>query len=220
MSTGDLKLLFVRHGESLANQYDRAGRPRPAEWDALSERGWEQARGLGRRLEGHGIERIVASTMRRAQETAQGINELLALPIETDPDLHEVRQSDAFYASSPDYGTTATLYWMPTADPDYAEPGAESFNQIVARVKRVQQRLAHEAEERRILAVSHYGFLHFFLGCTMFGEGFGPQHVLPIHQSGHANTGITIFERRAHRVMDGVDLPGWILTTWNDQAHL
>jgi probable phosphoglycerate mutase len=218
--TKDLQLYFVRHGESVANAFDKAGETRPETWDKLSERGWEQARSLGRRLEGLGLELIVASNMVRAQETAQGIAEVLDLPIETDPDLHEVRQSDAFYASTPDYGTTATLYWMPTADPDYAEPGAESFNQLVARVKRVQERLAHEAEEQRILAVSHYGFLHFFLGYTMFGDDFAPRHLLPIYQSGHANTGITIFERRSRRVMDGVDLPGWILTTWNDQAHL
>ncbi len=70
--TGGLTLHFVRHGESLANEADKARRPRPSDWDALSERGWEQARGLGRRLQGHGIEVIVASTMRRAQETARG----------------------------------------------------------------------------------------------------------------------------------------------------
>ena len=48
---------------------------------------------------------IVASTMRRAQETAQGINEVLGLPIETDPDLHELAQSDAFYGAG---GNSAT----------------------------------------------------------------------------------------------------------------
>ena len=74
-----MKLHLVRHGESLANEADKAKRPRPDDWDALSEHGWEQARGLGRRLEGEGIELIVASTMRRAQETAQGINERLGL---------------------------------------------------------------------------------------------------------------------------------------------
>jgi broad specificity phosphatase PhoE len=216
----DFSLYFVRHGESVANAHDRAGEIRPADWDRLSERGWEQARSLGRRLQGTGLELIVASDMRRAQETAQGITEVLGLPVETDPDLHEIRQSDAFYASSPDYGDTATLHWMPGADPDYAQPGAESFNAIVARVKRVQERLAHQAAERRVLAVSHYGFLHFFLGVVLFGDAFAPQHLLPVHQSAHANTGITIFERRARRVMDGVDLPGWLLTTWNDQAHL
>src|SRR5215210_3038375 len=103
----DLRLHFVRHGESLANEADKAGRVRPADWD--------QARGLGRRLAGERIEVIVASTMRRAQETAQGINEVLGLEIETDPDLHELRQSDAFYSARGDFGGTASLNWMPTA---------------------------------------------------------------------------------------------------------
>lgn len=216
----DLTLYFVRHGESVANRSDRAGEVRPDDADRLSERGFEQARALGHRLDGLGLELIVASTMRRAQETAQGIAEVLGLPVQTDPDLHEVRQADAFYAASPDYGDTATLRWMPTAEPDYALPGAESFDAIVARVRRVQERLAHQARERRVVAVSHYGFLHFFLGVTLFGADFAPGHVLPLYQTGHANTGITIFQRRERRVMDGVDLPGWVLTTWNDQAHL
>ncbi len=216
----DLRLHFVRHGESLANEADKAGRERPADWDGLSERGWEQARGLGRRLQGHGIEVIVASTMRRAQETAQGINEILGLEIETDPDLHELKQSDAFYASRGDFGDTASLNWMPTAPRDFAEPGAESFQDIMGRVHRVRERLSERAAEQRVLAVSHFGFLHFFLGAVLFGDEFSPGHVRGLYQAGHANTGITIFEKRAARSLDGFDLSGWCLTTWNDQAHL
>jgi broad specificity phosphatase PhoE len=216
----DVTVYFVRHGESVANAFDRSGEKRPEDWDRLSERGWEQARGLGRRLDGVGLEVIVASTMRRAQETAAGIAEVLGLPVETDPDLHELRQSDAFYAASPEYGDTGTLNWMPGADPGFAEPGAESFNDVVGRVRRVQERLAERAAADRVLAVSHFNFLHFFLGVTLFGDGFAPEHVRPLHQAGHANTGITIFERRSHRVMDGIDFSGWTLTTWNDQAHL
>ena len=94
----DLTLYFVRHGESVANLSDRNGDKRPDDADRLSELGWEQARGLGRRLQGEGLELIVASPMTRAQETAQGIAEVLGLPVETDEDLFEVRQSDAFYA--------------------------------------------------------------------------------------------------------------------------
>ena len=216
----DFTLYFVRHGESLANLSDRNDTKRPDDADRLSEVGWEQARALGRRLQGSGLELIVASTMGRAQETAQGIAEVLELPVETDPDLFEVRQSDAFYAASPDYGDTATLKWMPTADPGFAEPGAESFADIVGRVRRVMERLGERAAERRILAVSHHGFLHFFLGVTLFGDAFAPHLVPALYQAGHANTGITIFERRERRVMDGMDFPGWVLTTWNDQAHL
>ncbi|MGH2968095.1 MAG: histidine phosphatase family protein [Solirubrobacteraceae bacterium] len=216
----DLKLYFVRHGESVANASDRTGVKRPEDADRLSELGWEQARGLGRRLQDEGLEVIVASTMRRAQETAAGIAEVLELPVETDPDLHEVRQSDAFYASSPEYGETGTLNWMPTAPPDFAEPGAESFAEIMGRVHRVRERLSERAAQERILAVSHFGFLHFFLGAALFGEDFSPRLVPGLYQAGHANTGITIFERRARRVMDGIDFPGWVLTTWNDQGHL
>jgi broad specificity phosphatase PhoE len=216
----DITIYFVRHGESVANLADRNGTPRPDDADRLSDLGWEQARDLGRRLQGEGLELIVASPMIRAQETAQGIAEVLELPVETDEDLFEVRQSDAFYAASPDYGDTGTLRWMPTADPSFAEPGAESFEDIVSRVHRVMTRLGELAAERRIVAVSHHGFLHFFLGVAMFGEDFTPAMVPGLYQAGHANTGITIFEHVAKRTMDGVDLPGWVLTTWNNRAHL
>ena len=68
----DLTLYFVRHGESVANLSDRNGDERPDDADRLSELGWEQARGLGRRLEGEGegLELIVASPMTRASLTA------------------------------------------------------------------------------------------------------------------------------------------------------
>jgi 2,3-bisphosphoglycerate-dependent phosphoglycerate mutase len=214
----DLTVHFVRHGESLANAADHTGEPRPADWDRLSERGWEQARELGRRLEGHDLELIVASTMTRARETAEAIAEVLDLPIEIDPDLHEYKQSDAFYDTMPPEAELGMLGWMPRSPRDHAEPGAESFDEAVARVRRAQEKLEERAG-RRFVVVSHFNFLHFFLGEVLFGDVFGPEHLLPLHQAGHANTGISIFERRSRR-LDGFDLSGWSLTTWNDQAHL
>jgi probable phosphoglycerate mutase len=218
--TAPLRLYFTRHGESLANAYDRAGERRPKDWDRLSERGWEQARGVGRRLRGEGVDLILASTMVRAQETAQGIAETLGVPVETDPDLHEIRQSDAFYAASPDFGETGLLSWMPRTPRDQADGGGESFDDVVARVQRVQARLLDLAATRRVLAVSHFNFLHFFLGVATFGEAFGPEHLRPLFRIGHDNTGVTVFEHGDHRVLDGYPLPGWTLRTWNDQAHL
>ena len=216
----DLTLYFVRHGESAANASAGVGTDGPG-WDELTERGWEQARGLGRRLQGEGLELIVASPMRRAQETAAGIAEVLGLPVETDDELHEIRQSDAYHdLEEAQRGPHATISWMPHSPPDAAPPGAESFEAILGRVDRVRERLEAHARDRRVLAVSHFGFLHFFLGATLFGDGFGPGHVPGLYQAGHANTGITIFEHREGRVLDGVELPGWILTTWNDRAHL
>ena len=108
---------------------------------------------------------------------------------------------------------------MPTSPRDYAAPGAESFADLAGRARRVQERLAERAAAQRILAVSHFAFMHFFLGVTLFGDAFAPEHLRPLYMAGHANTGITIFERRS-RTLDGFDLSGWSLTTWNDQAHL
>lgn len=218
-SDDDLRVYFTRHGESVANTSDRAGIVRPPDSDRLSDHGWEQARGVGERLRGMGLELIVASDMRRAQETAQGIAQVLELPVQTLPELFEVRQSDAFYAASPDYGDTAMLNWMPTAPTSHAEPGAESFDDIVGRVNLVQEALVGYASEHRVLAVSHHNFLHFFLGVVLFGGAFAPEHVLPLFNAGHANTGISVFERKPRR-MDGIDFAGWSMTTWNDQAHL
>ena len=211
-------IYFTRHGESVANVADREWQPRPEDADSLSPRGWEQARGVGERLRDEGIEAIVASPYGRAQETASAIGEVLGLSFETDPDMHEVRQADAYYTSAPEYGDTGSITWMPTSPRDFAQPGAESFDTILGRVDRVQERLA--ARDGIVLCVSHWGFIHFFLGRTIFRDEFAPHHLPALFRISHANTGITIFELREDYVIDGVDFNGWALKTWNDQAHL
>jgi probable phosphoglycerate mutase len=211
---------FTRHGESVANVADRSMETTPDDADRLSERGWEQARGVGERLRGEGIEAIVASPFGRAQETAQAIGEVLGLDCETDEDLREVRQSDAYRAASPSYEGTGHISWMPVSDPGHAEPGAESFAGIVERVARVMERLEARIADERILCVSHWGFIHFFLGAALFREEFSPAHLPALYRISHANTGITIFERRRDYRIEGIAFDGWSLVTWNDQAHL
>ena len=108
---------------------------------------------------------------------------------------------------------------MPDAPPDEATPGAESFAEIVGRVSRARARLeAFDAE--RVLVVSHHDVLHFLLGLIMFEDDFAPGHLPGLYRLRHANTGISIFTYDDERVMDGIPLPGWSLTTWNDRAHL
>jgi broad specificity phosphatase PhoE len=211
---------FTRHGESVANVADRSMEAEPVDADRLSDRGWEQARGVGERLRGEGIETIVASPFGRAQETASAIGDVLGLGFSTDDDLHEVRQSDAYRAASPSYLGTGHVSWMPTSPPDHAEPGAESFAGIVARVARVQERLEERIESERVLCVSHWGFMHFFLGAVIFREDFAPAHLPALYRMSHINTGISIFQKRRDYLIEGVRFDGWALLTWNDQAHL
>ena len=169
----------MRHGESVANVFDRArrgarGRRRPA----VRARLGAGARAAAAALSGEGIEAIVASPMRRAQETAAGINEVLDLPVTTDDELFEVRQSDAFYDNLPDAAEHATLAWMPTVPPTRRPRARSRSPRSSAASARARARLEASGAER-LLVVSHYGVLHFMLGLTMFRDEYGPEHLLP-----------------------------------------
>ena len=135
---------FTRHGESVNNVADRALEATPANGDSLSERGWEQARGLGERLRGEGIEAILASPYGRAQETAQAIGEVLGLPYETDEDLYEVRQSDAYRAASPNYQGTGHV----SLDDRRAARPRRARRGVLQRHRRARQPRAGSASRR------------------------------------------------------------------------
>ncbi|CCZ90597.1 phosphoglycerate mutase family protein [Clostridium sp. CAG:167] len=56
----------------------------------LAEEGKKQAELLGPRLAGYGIQKIYHSTLIRARETAQILNEFLQIPIQELPFIQEV----------------------------------------------------------------------------------------------------------------------------------
>lgn len=77
-----VRITFVRHGESLSNQAQR--------WQGqgdspLSELGRAQARALGRRIGGRHFDRVIASDLSRASDTARATG----LAFEQDPTFRE-----------------------------------------------------------------------------------------------------------------------------------
>ncbi len=79
-----LMLLLVRHAEQATM----------LEFDPdLSDRGREQAELLGERLASLPVTAVVASPMRRAQQTAAPLARRLGLEVETEPDIDEIRMS-------------------------------------------------------------------------------------------------------------------------------
>lgn len=77
-----VRITFVRHGESLSNQSQR--------WQGqgdspLSELGRTQARALGRRIGGRHFDRVIASDLSRASDTARATG----LAFEQDPAFRE-----------------------------------------------------------------------------------------------------------------------------------
>ena len=86
-----MKLILVRHGETLSNRENRVQGITDME---LSDYGRAQADKLAVSLKGEPIERIVSSPLRRAYETAKAISRFHGAMIEENSDLQEMNHGD------------------------------------------------------------------------------------------------------------------------------
>ena len=121
-----MKLLFVRHGKSLANASAMVGTP----VTTLAEEGIEQARVTGRELRSQNITAIVCSSFIRAQQTAEVIAGELGIPLHSITvidELHERRMGEL--EGHPKLHETAFFYENDT------ELGFESQANLIARLQ-------------------------------------------------------------------------------------
>jgi broad specificity phosphatase PhoE len=210
-----VRVLFIRHGESVSNSaVDRVALPEER-GDRLTELGRSQARAVAIALRVAGPEALVTSSMGRARETAEVLADELGLEVEVDADLVELRESAGFGdLTSDQQAARRWSRWMSErADPAYAPPGAESFADLLGRVRSVKARL--EAEPRSpVVAVSHGMFLRFFLADCLLGERFGPAMVDRLWQLGTRNCGISIFELQEHEEIQNPAPDRWRCLAW------
>ena len=147
-----------------------------------------------------GAEQIVSSPLRRARETASVLSDELGLPVVELPDLRELRESEGFgELSEEDQRSLRWSVWMTEHgdDPDYSYRGAESFNEMVARVERVQDWLLASGEDV-VFAVTHGIFLRFFLFRVLLGDRFDASMTERLWQLRTRNCGVCTFERLSH----------------------
>ncbi len=78
---------LIRHGSTIWN---KEGRAQGSSDIPLNENGWQQARQLGERIAGEQWDRIYASDLIRAQQTAQAIAEATKLEVTLDARLREL----------------------------------------------------------------------------------------------------------------------------------
>jgi broad specificity phosphatase PhoE len=147
-----MKLILVRHGETLWN---REKRVQGFSDVALSELGRLQAERLAGRLRGESIGTIVSSPLSRARETALAIARFHDLPVELDPDLRELNQGDfegKTYRELEEHHALFFRQWL--AEPaTVVVPGGESLSQLQGRAWPVMERLIEGS--RDALIVSH-----------------------------------------------------------------
>ena len=161
-----MKIIFTRHGESLANTLhiiSNRNLPHP-----LTEKGRAQATALAEKLAGRPIVQVYASPVLRARETAEIVSARLDIPLEVTDALREYdcgilegRGDETAWATHRQF----VLDWLAGKNRDQAPEGGEMFFDIRRRVANFVNSLAarHGESEAEILCVSHGGTYIFGL---------------------------------------------------------
>ena len=214
-----MRLLILRHGESHSNAHPEAVALPEAEGDRLTERGWEQARRAAHGLRRRGLrpDALISSPMRRARETASAVSEELGVPVTVNDLIHELRESDEYLGLPPEEQKLRRWSrWMSEHgdDPDWAPPGGESFNVVVARVRAWKAQLEAGDQDSTLLAVSHGIFLRFFLMDSLLEERFVARDVHRLWQLRTVNCGLCAFEHGERHHPADPERGGWVCAQW------
>jgi len=191
-----VRLIVVRHGETLYNVQSRFTGQSDIPLSALGER---QAAALGKRLAAEPLATIAASDLQRARVTAQAIARYHELPVQEDADLREIAFG-AWEGSTYDeiMARDADLVQRWLSDPTiYAPPGGETVIQLRDRVVRALERWQTRCPETTILWAVHGGVIEVLL-CHLQGVDLKLRW-----QFRHENASITEIElgRKGTRVV-------------------
>jgi broad specificity phosphatase PhoE len=146
--------LLLRHGETALSAERRfAGRGDIP----LTDLGHDQAAATAARLARRGgIDLILTSPLRRAQQTARAVADAVGVPLSVDEGLVETDFGSwegmtfgAVMARWPDEMTA----WM--TDPDVSPPEGESFAAVAVRVNAALDRLLAAYQGQTVVVVSH-----------------------------------------------------------------
>ena len=191
-------LIVVRHGRTAANAngllQGRVDNP-------LDDEGHAQAAAVAASL-GH-VDRVLASPLLRAQQTAGFVAERFGLAVETTPDWIELDYGD--WEERPVRSVPAEDWAAWRADSGFTPPGGESLATLQARVEASCRELVPLAAEADIVVVTHVSPIKAAIAWAL---GVGPQI------SWRMNVG----QASIHRIRTGS--PGVALVSFNETHHL
>lgn len=108
---------------------------------------------------------------------------------------------------------------LDAAEIDYAGEltSDESFEQAVARVRRLKAELESGADGELPLLVTHGIFTRFFLLDSVLGERFEAPLAAGLWNLGSHNCGLSVFAHGESRDPLGQTIPGWTCLTWMER---
>ena len=152
-----MKLLVIRHGESEADLSDvHEGR---ADF-SLTERGHRQAQAMAEYVAAnYHVDRIYASTLTRAMQTARHLSDATCVPIRPEHDLMEF--NNGLLAGLPHKEAAEKYPRVPDLPPDKSVYEQESLVEFRDRAERILTKILAEASENdTVTVVSHGGTIN------------------------------------------------------------
>lgn len=206
-----MTIYFVRHGEGHHNANNLYSLPH----FELTDKGKAEARAAGERLKHLPIERLLVSSFKRTQQTAEIINEVLGgKPFELSDLPVEVRRPSEIAGKRidlPESQEIRRLMDEKAHDPEWRYSDEENFHDLKKRAAEFLKHLEERGEEN-LAVVSHSVFIKMVILLIIVGEEITPTMFNRSYKGMKlATSGLTICEFKG-------DL--WSLVTWNDQSHL
>ena len=203
-----MRLLLVRHGQTPSNAAHLLDTAVPG--PSLTDLGRQQALALVEPLSGEGPGCVVASSQRRAQETASPLARALGLPVHVRDGLREVAAGDLEMRSD-EASVRAYLgavgAWA-GGDLDERVPGGEDGHEFTARYDAAVGEavaLAGESGAEALVVVSHGAAVRAWSGLR--AVNLTAEFVV---ETGLLNTGVVVLE--------GDPASGWVALSWEGAA--
>jgi broad specificity phosphatase PhoE len=208
-------IYFIRHGQTDSNKVRRF----QTSDTPLSLEGEGQALKLAERFKDTEINEIWTSPMKRAQHTAEIINQYHQVTLTEKIELKEIKRPTVVEGklySDPSIKDVRDKLLEQEHDPDFKYQDGESFTEVVTRVKKVIKMLeahsVHQPNDWSLVVAAHGIVLATLLVCILLGEDATPRIVRnAITRTKLQNTGISVATFQDET---------WKLITLNDFAHL
>lgn len=199
-----MRLIIVRHGETLYNEQDRITGQSDVPLNSLGEL---QAAALGGCLATEQLDAIVTSDLERTRVTARAIAHKHGIPIQEDIDLRELAFGEwegCIFNEILEKDANRASLWR--TDPTiYAPPGGETVVQVRDRCARALHRWQTRYPDGSVVWVTHGGLIGVFV-CHVLGIDLKRRW-----QFRHDNASISEMLFRNDRV---------IIIRWNETAHI
>ena len=144
-----MDLIIVRHGRPIRHEVD--GEHETAD-PPLSELGHQQAKRTADYLRTEGIDHIVASTMKRAHETAMPLADLLGLEVELIDDLKESDYKNKAYIPIEEMDADVAKFLEGDVHAQVFSDGLDAFEE---RVLRGFNHVIESNRSRKVVAFCH-----------------------------------------------------------------